>query len=274
MKQVYAADIRPGDQVAGMFRVVEARLAPYRDESKGHYLQLVLADRSGQLEARLWEGVEQVTSWLKPGAVVSVKARALLYQDRIRLRLDAVTAVDEEELPDLADLLPPPGIDVGEALATIHAAVERVAGPELQALLRSLFGDPDLVSAFSMAPPERPGHALERTVGLLEIARPLAHSYPDLDHDLLQAAILVHALGTVATLEGERGRRAVAWLGVPLLSDQVLVERLGSMPDFPPETMLRLRHMLRVSADPTLARTREAAVFAGLLQLQQALETR
>ena len=75
MKRTYAAEIKPDDQVSGLFRVLEARLAPYRDGSKGHFMHLLLADRSGQVEGRLWEQAEEAASWLAPGDLVQVAGR-------------------------------------------------------------------------------------------------------------------------------------------------------------------------------------------------------
>ncbi len=145
MKRIYIADLKPDDPVNDIFRVVEARLAPYRDESKGQYMHLLLADRTGQAEARLWQGAEEVAGWLSPGDVVRVEGRAKLYQDRIRLRIDSLEPAGEL-LSGMAELLGPPVADVAEALRMIHGAISRVSQPPLQDLLASFFEDSDLLA--------------------------------------------------------------------------------------------------------------------------------
>lgn len=252
-----------------MFRVLEARLAPYRDGSKGHFMHLLLADRTGQVEGRLWEQAEEAASWLAPGDIVQVAGRAKLYEGHIRLRVDSLAPADADDV-DMAELRPAAGADSGEALLVIHGAVGRISQPALRELLTSLLGDGDFVTALSLSPPQRPGELLETVVALLELAAPLRQVAPDLDHNLLTAAIVLHGSGATAALTSPRGGKAVARLGVAALSDQLLAERLAQRPDFPADLAIDLRHCILAAFDPALARTREAAVLAALRNLHAA----
>lgn len=264
------AAIKPDDQVSGLFRVAEARLAPYRDGRKGRYMHLLLTDRTGQVEGRLWEEADEAAGWLAPGDIVQASGRAKLYEGRIRLRVDSIAPADPASM-DLADLLPAPVGDIGEALAAIHAAVSRISQQPLADLLASFLGDGDFLSALSMTPPHRPGELLETIVALLELAAPLAGLAPDLNHDLLSAAIVLHGIGATAALTQARGGKAIARLGSAALSDQLVTERLAQRPDFPTDLAIELRHCILAAGDPALARTREAAVLAALRGLLAAL---
>ncbi len=104
--------------------------------------------------------------------------------------------------------------------------------------------DGDFVTALSLSPPQRPGELLETIVALLELAAPLRHLAPELDHDLLTAAIVLHGIGATAALTSQRGGKAVARLGVAALSDQLLTERLAQRPDFPADLAIELRHCI------------------------------
>jgi 3'-5' exoribonuclease len=266
------AAIKPDDQVTGVYRVLEARLAPYRDGSKGHYMHLLLADRTGQVEGRLWEDAQETAAWLATGDVVHVTGRATLYEGRIRLRVDSLAPADGG-IAELGELQPAASIDVGEALAAIHAAIGRVSQPMLNELLTSLLGDGDLVTALSLTPPQRPGDILDTTAALLELAAPLRNLAPELDHDLLSAAIVLHGIGATAALTSPRGGKAVARLGVAALSDQLLAERLAQRPDFPADLAIDLRHCILSAGDPAKARTRESAALAALRGLLAAVKS-
>lgn len=270
MKRSFAAEIRPDDTVDDLFRVVEMRLAPYRDEAKGHYLLLTLADRSGHIDARLWEGAADAAAWLHPGEVVHIVARATLYQDRIRLRVEAIEPADDQDL-DLNLLMAPPDAETGEALAILNAAAGRIGRQPLRWLVESFYGDTDFVTALSLAPPDRPGAALRGVAELLELAQPVLHGAPPVDGDLLLAAILLHEAGVSAALLQPKGGRAAAWLGVAALTDQLLGERLAQAPDFPPDLAIDLRHCLLTVHGVTPARSREAAALVQLKALHRAL---
>jgi 3'-5' exoribonuclease len=261
------ANLKPDDQISGVFRVVEARLAPFRDGRKGHYMHLVLADDSGQVEGRLWEDADHAAGWLAQGDAVHVSGRARLYEGRIRLSVDRV-----EPAVDMAALLPAPMVDVGDALAAIHAAARHISQRPLADLLAGFLGDGDFVSALSMAPIQHPGELLEAIVALLELAASLRRLAPDLNHDLLTVAIVLHGAGATAALTQPLGGKALARLGVPALSDQLLAERLAQRPDFPADLAIELRHCILAATDPALTRTREATVLAALLSLHQAMK--
>ena len=270
MKRVFAADIKPDDTVDDIFRVVDLRLAPYRDEAKGHYLLLTLADRTGHIDARLWEGATDAAGWLNPGDAAHVSGRATLYQDRIRLRVESIEPADDNEV-DLNLLLAMPGREAGEALAFLNEAAGRIASQPLRWLVESFYGDTDFVTALTQAPPNRPGAALRNMVNLLELAAPLLAPDSDLDSDLLHTAILLHEAGLSVALTQPKGGRAVAWLGVAPLTDQLVSERLAQAPDFPSDLAIDLRHCLLVAAGAVKARSREAAVLVQLKALQDVL---
>lgn len=271
MNSTLISAIKPDDQVSGVFRVVEVRLAPYRDGSKGHYLHLTLADRSGQVEARVWEHADETAAWLAAGDMVKLTARATLYQDHIRLRVSQIEAV--ADAAGLAsELVATPAEDVADAWAEIEEAVARVHEPALRDLLAGVFGDGEFAQAFALAPVERPGRLLRRTLSLLALAEPLRREAPDLDHDLLTAALLLHAAGETAGLRGGAASRSLTWLGVAQLSDDLIVERLTQRPAFPADLALRLRDAVRYARQPSAGHTREAAALAALIALHEAIE--
>ncbi|MCS6843728.1 MAG: OB-fold nucleic acid binding domain-containing protein [Caldilineales bacterium] len=270
MKRVYAADIRPGDRISDYFRLVEARLDRFKDAQKGHFLRLVLADRSGQIEARLWEGAEAAARQLQVDRPVRVRGRAVLDGDRLRLRLDQIEPAETGEV-SLADLFPAPTVDLDSLLDVVLPAADHIADPNLRRLAMAFYGDGELVEAIALAPAAQPGSLLAEVADLLTIATGLAALSPRLDLDLLRAAILLYGVG-LAGLGIEPSRAALSLLGPAALSDQAIAERLAQMPDFPAELALRLRHAVRAAWEPACAQTPEAATLAALRQVRATLE--
>lgn len=269
MNPIPTSHIKPDDQVSGIFRVVEARLAPYRDGSKGRYMHLLLGDSTGQVEGRLWDDAEEVASWLAPGDIVHVTGRAKLYEGRIRLRVDGLAPTDDDA-SDLGELLPAPA-EISEALRVLHAAAARISQRPLADLLAGFLSDGDFVTALSRTPPQRPGKLLETIVALLELAAPLRLLAPELNHDLLTTVVVLHGIGATVAVAESQGSKAVAQLGVAALSDQLLTERLAQRPDFPADLAIDLRHCILTAGNPALARTREAGVLAALHTLLDAV---
>src|ERR687892_1878827 len=71
-------DLADGDAVSGAFAVRERELRQRRDG--GDWLRLVLADRTGSMEAVAWGDVAQCFEAASPGSVVMVRGRFAVHQ--------------------------------------------------------------------------------------------------------------------------------------------------------------------------------------------------
>ena len=67
MKKQFVRDLRPGDQVLSFFLVRHKQLEPFRDRTRGEFLTLILADRTGEVLARVWEDAPAVAETLEVG---------------------------------------------------------------------------------------------------------------------------------------------------------------------------------------------------------------
>ncbi len=63
----YIRDAKPGDRITGFFLVRHKQLEQFRDRSRGYFLTLILADRSGSLLARVWEGASELADSFTQG---------------------------------------------------------------------------------------------------------------------------------------------------------------------------------------------------------------
>ena len=82
MKEQFVRDLRPGDQVLGFFLVRHKQLEPFRDRTRGKFLTLTLADRTGEILARVWEDAPTVAETFQRGQVVKVLGEVEEYLDR------------------------------------------------------------------------------------------------------------------------------------------------------------------------------------------------
>jgi len=253
MKSQFVADLRPGDAVLSFFLVRLQHLEPFRNRSKGQYLTLILADRTGEIPARVWEQGPEVAERIARGMVVKVQGKVETYHGRRRLIVARIRPAEEGEY-EAADFVRASERDVEAMLGEIQGAIADMEEPHLQRLLRSFLGDEEFRTALRQAPATlRLHHAylgglLEHVVEMITLSRPLLNLTPELDADLLTAGIILHDAGRVAEfrLSGldwvttDEGRL----LGHVVLGERMVGERIAQLPDFPPRLALRLRHMI------------------------------
>ncbi len=251
-KGPYLADLPPGERFVGFYTLRNKHLDTFRDPTRGQFLTLTLADRSGQRIGRVWEDAPAVYDELQVGDTLKLEGESEDFQGRLQIRVLRVRPANPNEY-DPRDLLPSSQRDPQEMLAELNAARAALANPHLAALLAFFFEDSGFLNRFVQAPAAKKVHhaylhgLLEHCLEMLALTPTLAAHYPDLDHDLLITGILLHDIGKLREYEWDvdidlttEGRL----VGHVVLTDEALTEALTHLPEFPPELALRLRHML------------------------------
>lgn len=251
-KGPFVTDLRPGERVVGYFLVRQKQLEPFRDRSKGEFLSLVLADRSGEVIARVWDDAPAVAETFADGEIIKVAADVGEYQGRTQLIVQKLRRAEAEEY-DLGDFQAATRRDVAAMLAEVQSAAGRLGTPHLRALVQHFYGDRDFTQRLSRAPGARRVHhayvggLLEQLSDMLVLADALLSLYPEINADLLRAGILLHGLGKTAefTVAGDIDQTdAGRLLGHIVLGDEQVAGAMAAIEDFPAELSLRVRHML------------------------------
>ncbi|MCS7225151.1 MAG: OB-fold nucleic acid binding domain-containing protein [Armatimonadetes bacterium] len=250
-KGQYLVDLKAGDYVDTTVFVKAKTRYPYRNRP-GYFLGLVLKDRSGAIEGRVWDNAEQVDREIEVKDVIRVRGIVEVFQQVPQIRIAFVEKLTEEQY-DRTDLVAYTQKDPAQMLQRVRSAIESVANEHLKGILKAFFDDPDFVKSFSEAPATYASHhcwlggLLEHTVALLDLSDAVLLQYPGIDRDLLIAGILLHDVGRVREFRWD-----IDWeptdegrlLGHLVLGDQMIREKLAAIADFPEELAMRLRHMV------------------------------
>lgn len=250
-KSQYLADLKVGDYVDTIVIVKSKRRIPYRNRP-GYYLALILKDRTGVVDGRVWEDAERVDHEISERDIVRVRGIVELYQQLPQVRIASIEKVPEGEY-DWSDLVPRTERDIDELWQKVTSTIESVQNPSLRSLLRSFFDDPEFAEAFKNAPASLylhhnwVGGLIEHICSVLDLVEAICKNYPELDRDLLITGVLLHDVGKVREYSWQadidrtdEGRL----LGHLILGDEMIAERIKKIPNFPPELTMRIRHML------------------------------
>jgi len=254
MKDIYIADLAAFDEgkpFEGFFLVLAKQLRSTKNNKP--YLNLILGDKTGQLEGRVWEPSDpRIARDFERGDIVKARGSASRFDDRLQMKIDQLRKAAPGEV-DKADLLPSTTYDVAALWRQLLAFVDSFANPHLKLLLSTMLADPTLAQAYREAPAAKQLHhawlggLLEHVVSLLTLADRVASHYPILDRDLLLAGVILHDIGKVSELSWEIGFEYTVE-GVLLGHIQMgvaLVERaIDSLPGFPPRLKTLLLHMI------------------------------
>jgi 3'-5' exoribonuclease len=219
MDKLWVKDVKEGERVKSVFLV--ARKSVPTAKSGKSYLAATFQDRTGELEARAFDKVEELGASFEEKDHVEVEGQVGTFQGRPQLRIESVTKVDPATL-DAAEFLWVPApepkkpektgfSDADEQLwKELHQLVDAIADQHVKTLIRAFLEDEDVTARLRRAPAAKnvhhayPGGLLEHTVSCLKLAHRLSDHYPQVDRDLLVAGAFFHDLGKIRELSFER----------------------------------------------------------------------
>jgi len=248
-QHLWVSDIKDNDQVRGQYLVKSKRMGTTK---KGDpFLSLTLADRSGDIEARVWERANVLSSLFSEGGIVEIEATAGSYRGEVQLTLSDLKAVKEVHDPSL--FIEVARQDVPKMMLSLRELLRKIENPEIKSLIDRFLSDSSFIHLFKKAPAAKNFHhstlggLLEHTLSVCRLALLVAEHYPELHRDLLVAGAFLHDIGKVRELGVEtsidytdEGRL----IGHLSLGVSMLDEKLAAMKDFPGEIALRLKHLI------------------------------
>ena len=273
MKTLFVKDLAADQVVTGFFLVHEKEI---RNSNSGKpYLRMELGDRSGSIEARMWEQFEVMAKAVGRDDFIKVQARVEIYRNRPQLVLHQFRAAKPEEI-DIADFLPHTPYDVEALYRELLCYAENIRNPWLKQLNLKILSDPQIVARYKRAPAAKVMHhaylggLLEHVVGLCGLAKQIAAHYHELDVDLLLTAAMLHDVGKLEELCYER---AISYstegqlLGHIIMELETVGKAMEQIPGFPDKLKTVVQHLLISHhgeyefGSPKLPMIREALVF-------------
>jgi 3'-5' exoribonuclease len=255
MSRRYVNELNNGDSVDDIFLVVQKQTRANRQGN--HYLFLELRDRTGSIDARLWNVPENTPFGFAEGDYVRARGKVQLFQGALQMIMTHVEHHSGQGI-DAADFIPQSLVNPVLLLKQLREMIFKIDNVHLKALCDALLMDDVLVTKLMAAPAGIKNHhayhggLLEHIVTLMQVSQSVIPFYPILDHDLIMVGILLHDLGKVDELAYDRAYSYTdegqlighLVMGVELLSAKILEAEKLTDETFPKELALRLKHMI------------------------------
>ena len=156
MKSPYVNELEPNRVITTSFLVHSKEI---RQRKTGElYLSLLLGDRTGQVDAKMWDNVtDKVVDSFERDDFVKVKGLVQIFQNRPQITIHNVRRMDDAEI-DFADYFPSSRRDPEEMWTELRATVAAVGNPNLKALMEALLDDQDVARRMRRAPAAKQIH--------------------------------------------------------------------------------------------------------------------
>lgn len=260
IKNQFIKDIKEKDTVSSSFLIKYSVVATGKTGKP--YMNLILADKTGDLEARLWEDANQHSGQAVKDAFIWVDGRCQHYQNRRQIVITSLQILREDEI-EPKDYIPESALSVdvlyNELLGFVSSIKDPFYGKLAEAILRD---NQDIAEKIKRAPAAKSLHhaylggLLEHIVSIAKLLDGVARHYgPIVDRDLLLLGGFFHDIGKLWELSYERVTdyttegKLIGHLvmGVELIDRTIkeLEAKDGALPGpFPEEKKLLLKHIV------------------------------
>ncbi|MCG8448646.1 MAG: HD domain-containing protein [Pirellulales bacterium] len=251
----YVSQFAHNETVSQVFLASDKQLRPNRNGNL--YLQVDLADRSGSVNARMWNASDNDYRAFENGDYVHVEGATQLFQGNMQLIANRIRRARPDEV-DESDFVTLQSEDVDKMRGRLQDILNDLKSAPLSRLAKGFLADEELMAKFCRAPAGMKNHhayqggLLEHVLSLMELILVVASRYPQLDRDKLLMGAFLHDLAKVDELSYERD---IAYtdqgqllghmvLGVTMLDDMVrkVVQQDGQ--PFPERLLMELKHLI------------------------------
>jgi 3'-5' exoribonuclease len=252
MKEFYISDCARHENkiITANFVVVSKQIKPKK--SGEPYLALTLGDRSGQLEAKMWDNVEEVLNVFEQDDFLKIKGLVNKYKNRFQLTIHKLRKLGESEI-EFSDYLPKTTKNISELWQTLTEFVASFQNPHLKSLVQAFMSDPEIAAAYRNAPAAKTLHhayiggLLDHVVSLFRSCDLISRNYPLVNRDLLLTGVFLHDIGKIHELAYNRSFSYTTrgqLLGHMIIELEMLQAKLALVPDFPAELKTLLEHLI------------------------------
>src|SRR5207248_1892445 len=188
MKSPFVRELKP-DEIATAIFLVQTK--EVRQKRTGEpYLSLLLSDRSGEIDCKMWDNVAEIVHTFESDDFVKVKGLMQLYNNRPQFTIHKLRRVEEREV-DFRDFFPASLQDPDAMWSELRAIVSAVDNEHIRGLLNAFLDDPEIAARYRIAPAAKTIHhafrsgLLEHVLSLLKLAKLVGSHYPSIDLNLL-----------------------------------------------------------------------------------------
>ena len=213
------------------------------------YASLSLQDRTGQIEAKIWDVSEKELEICKIGEIISVTGDVIDYRGNHQLKILSIASIDQKTVDYTRFCLASP-IPQQELIRRLNGYLKSFENEDIATIVNYLV---DInYDAFVSYPAAVRNHhefgsgLLYHTVSMCDLADLLVSYYSNVNRDLLLAGVILHDIGKTKELSGPIATKytlegkLIGHISIMVSEIRAAGEKLNINPEIP----LLLQHMI------------------------------
>lgn len=174
------------------------------------YMSLQLGDKTGAIDARVWDRVEEIIGSFEVGDLVWVKGLVQVFQGRRQLVVHKIDKPMDPQV-EMSQYIPESHLNVQDLFIDLINVVKTVKNDQIRQLLLDTIEDAEIKPKLMQAPAAKTIHhawkggLLEHILSITHLMNFMASHYKFLNRDFLIFGAIYHDIGKIWELSWENG---------------------------------------------------------------------
>lgn len=219
----------------------------------GNYLDATIADKSGEMNAKLWDYNEAVHGEYDAGCIVKLRGTVSKYNNVDQFRIERIRPTLPEDNINVNDFVPSVDFEEEDMWNELYSIANSFNDPDLKGIVTTILTDKKeamlyIPAAFKMHHAVR-GGLLCHTLSIVRLAQSICTVYPFVDKELLLSGAILHDIGKLEEFELSGAGLVTGYstkgnLVGHLAGGAILVEKTAESLGITSEVPMLLSHML------------------------------
>ncbi len=198
-----------GEEISTYLLIKSSEIKQTRGTPPKDYLDIILADQSGEISAKLWDASSVDKESFTALQVAHVKGIVQPYKEKLQFKIDHIRKVTKEEGVSIAQFIRSAPIPPEQLMQIIQHAASSIQEPMFHQIVK--FCMDKTADKLSSHPAAKTIHhafyggLAYHIVRMLEVAEFLVKQRPFLHADLLIAGIILHDIAKTEELDASQG---------------------------------------------------------------------
>jgi 3'-5' exoribonuclease len=249
-KSIFISDLGESSSFTSTF-LVRSKERMFSKNGKP-YLSMHLGDKTGMLDTRIWDRVDELFDGFQEGDVVAVAGKTHLFQNRLQMVVTHLVPVAASEVT-LADYLPATDQDLEQLYDQLRAVFEALENPWVKKLALVLLNDPEISKRYKLCPAAKTVHhafiggLLVHSLQLVRLVEAVHPLYPTADKSLLMFGAAFHDFGKIYELSYHNGFGYTdegRLVGHITIGATIIDRKVREMEGFPEALEWQLKHLV------------------------------
>jgi len=253
MSKTFIRDFKENDTVTSFFGIFNKTVRRTKDGKV--FLDLTLVDRTGKINAKIWDDAENLATQFEKGDAVKVQGIVTSFNNELQIKVEKVRRIiaerDGADGYDIGDLLLSSAKDTEKMWQDLQTIIQSLENPVLKQVVTYIYEKYDdqiqIHPGSMMLHHAFRGGLLEHLHTMCGVAEGVCGAYPELDRDLVLSGILLHDIGKlvelstgIATAYSDAGN----FIGHLVLGRDIVHEQCAAIAGFPEILRLKLEHII------------------------------